>query len=71
MLKIKTLKEKDKVSAISEKTNKSVRALSMRKPREMKLLLTEIWTQTKMLCKAPHLKNTILSCSIQFGLTTR
>lgn len=36
----------------------------------MKWLLSEIWTQTKLLCKAPHLRNTILTCAIQFGLTT-
>lgn len=58
------------MSKFAEKTTKSVRELSMRKPREMKWLLSEIWTQTKLLCKAPHLRNTILTCAIQFGLTT-
>lgn len=66
-----SLQEREKISAISQKTSKSVRALSMRKPREMKLLLSEIWLQTKLLCKPPHLRNTILTCAIQFGLTTR
>ncbi|KAJ6639965.1 Synaptic vesicle glycoprotein 2B, partial [Pseudolycoriella hygida] len=65
-----SLQEKEKISAISHKTSKSVRALSMRKPREMKLLLSEIWLQTKLLCKPPHLRNTVLTCAIQFGLTT-
>lgn len=35
------------------------------------MLLSEIWQQTKLLCKAPHLRNTVLTCAIQFGLTTR
>lgn len=59
------------MSVINQKTSKSVRALSMRKPGEMKLLMVEIWTQTKMLFKAPYLRNTMLTCAIQFGLTTR
>lgn len=42
----------------------------MRKPKEMKMLMGEIWSQTKLLCKTPHLRNTILTCVIQFGLTT-
>lgn len=70
MFQIKTLKEKDKISAITQKTNKSVRALSMRKPKEFKLLMSEIWLQTKLLCKPPHLRNTLLTCAIQFGLTS-
>jgi MFS transporter, VNT family, synaptic vesicle glycoprotein 2 len=42
----------------------------MRKPKHLKLLLNEIWEQTKALCRPPHLRNTFLSCAIQFGLTT-
>uniref|UniRef100_A0A1B0CZJ6 Major facilitator superfamily (MFS) profile domain-containing protein n=1 Tax=Phlebotomus papatasi TaxID=29031 RepID=A0A1B0CZJ6_PHLPP len=67
---VKTLKEKEKSSGISQKTNKSIRELSMRKPKEFKLLWTEIWEQTKALCKPPHLKHTALTCIIQFGITS-
>lgn len=67
---IKSLKERESISTISRRTSKSVRALSMRKPKEMKMLMGEIWSQTKLLCKTPHLRNTILTCAIQFGLTT-
>lgn len=68
---IKSLRERESISTISRRTSKSVRALSMRKPKEMKMLLSEIWSQTKLLCKTPHLRNTLLTCAIQFGLTTR
>lgn len=34
-------------------------------------LVQEVWQQTKSLFYEPHLKNIILSCLIQFGLTTR
>lgn len=68
---IKSLKERESISTISRRTSKSVRALSMRKPKEMKMLMGEIWSQTKLLCKSPHLRNTLLTCAIQFGLTTR
>lgn len=67
---IKTLKEKEKNSGLSSKTNKSIRSLSIRKPKEFKMLAVEIWDQTKALCKPPHLKNTVLTCAIQFGLTS-
>lgn len=70
-LQIKSLKERESISTISRRQSKSVRALSMRKPKEMKLLMSEIWQQTKLLCKPPHLRNTVLACAIQFGLTTR
>ncbi|GLV41149.1 uncharacterized protein CBL_04673 [Carabus blaptoides fortunei] len=51
-------------------SQKSVRNLSIRKPKELKLLLGEIWEQTKALCKPPHLRYTIITCLIQFGLTS-
>ncbi|XP_065354815.1 synaptic vesicle glycoprotein 2B-like [Calliphora vicina] len=58
-------------SRTTEKTGeKSVRNLRLRKPEELKLLLAEIWSQTKTLCKKPHLRNTSLTCAIQFCLTT-
>lgn len=68
---IKSLKEKVRtVSVASQSSVKSVRSLSMRKPKDLKRLFTEIWTQTKALCKPPYLKYTVLTCLIQFGLTT-
>lgn len=63
---IKQLKEKDKVGATQ---NQNLRALSIKKPKHLKILIKEIWEQTKALCSEPHLKNTILTCAIQFGLT--
>lgn len=71
IFQIKSLRERESISTISRRTSKSVRALSMRKPKEMKMLMSEIWSQTKLLCKTPHLRNTLLTCAIQFGLTTR
>lgn len=59
------------MSVISQQSQKSVRNLSMRKPKELKLLMAEIWEQTKALCKPPHLRYTIITCLIQFGLTSR
>lgn len=70
-LQIKSLKERESISTISRRTSKSVRALSIRKPKEFRLLMSEIWQQTKLLCRPPHLRNTLLTCAIQFGLTTR
>ncbi|XP_022909422.1 synaptic vesicle glycoprotein 2B-like [Onthophagus taurus] len=68
---IKSLREKSRTfSVISSQSNKSIRSLSLRKPKELKMLIAEIWAQTKALCKAPHLKYTIITCLIQFGLTT-
>ncbi|XP_031631215.1 synaptic vesicle glycoprotein 2C-like [Contarinia nasturtii] len=67
---IKSLKERESISTISRRTSKSVRTLSMRKPKEVKMLVSEIWQQTMTLCRPPHLRNTALTCAIQFGLTT-
>lgn len=50
--------------------NRSIRTMRLRKPKELRILFSEIWDQTKALCKAPHLRNTIITCAIQFGLTT-
>lgn len=69
---ILSLREKKRaLSVVSMHSTKSVRELDVMKPFELKLLLWEIWEQTKSLFKAPHLKNTLLACTIQFGLTTR
>jgi VNT family MFS transporter (synaptic vesicle glycoprotein 2) len=67
---IKSLKEKENKDSKNASQNQSLRSLSMRKPKDLKILLNEIWEQTKALCKPPHLKNTVLTCLIQFGLTT-
>ncbi|XP_045494468.1 synaptic vesicle glycoprotein 2C-like isoform X1 [Colias croceus] len=68
---IKSLKEKQRtISVASQNSQKSVRSLSMRKRKDLKRLFSEIWTQTKALCRPPYLKYTILTCLIQFGLTT-
>lgn len=64
---IRSLKEKEREK--SNNQNQSLRSLSMRKPKHLKILLSEIWEQTKALCKPPHLRNTILTCAIQFMLT--
>ncbi|XP_015032980.2 synaptic vesicle glycoprotein 2C isoform X1 [Drosophila willistoni] len=63
-----SLREPDRT--IQRAGEKSVRSLRFRKPNELKLLLLEIWTQTKTLCKKPYLKNTFITCGIQFCLTT-
>lgn len=47
----------------------NLRTLSIRKPKHLKILFVEIYEQSKTLCRAPHLKNTILTCAIQFFLT--
>lgn len=70
-LQITSLKERESISTISQRTSKSVRALKMHKPTEVKMLVSEIWQQTKLLCRPPHLRNTVLTCAIQFCLTTR
>lgn len=67
---IKCLKGNDKLNTIMETHNRSKRTLSMRKKKHLKILFIEIWEQTKALCTKPHLKNTILTCFIQFGITS-
>ncbi|XP_058445602.1 synaptic vesicle glycoprotein 2C-like [Malaya genurostris] len=67
---IKSLKGNEKANNVMEIHNRSKRTLSMRKPNHLKILLSEIWDQTKALCKFPYLKNTILTCIIQFGITS-
>ncbi|XP_063704012.1 synaptic vesicle glycoprotein 2C-like [Culicoides brevitarsis] len=64
---IKSLKEKEQhVPGL----NRSIRTLKMSKPKELKILIHEIWEQTKALWSPPYLKNTTLACLIQFGITT-
>lgn len=58
------------MSVVSQQSTRSIRSLRIRKPKELKLLLQEIWEQTKALCAPPHLRYTIITCLIQFGLTS-
>lgn len=75
MFQILSLKQKTRtlsiVSMQSMQSVKSVRDLQLSNFHEFKALLLEVYEQTKSLCKSPHLKNTILTCFIQFGLTAR
>lgn len=64
---IKSLKEREREKALVDAP--SMRSLSMKKPKHLKILLNEIWEQTKMLCREPYLSRTALTCAIQFGLT--
>ncbi|KAK6641926.1 hypothetical protein RUM44_013646 [Polyplax serrata] len=69
---VKYLKEKVRnmsVASVQSVTSvKSIKTIKTR--RDFKILFNEIWWQTKALCKPPHLKYTVLTCLIQFGLTT-
>ncbi|XP_065169374.1 synaptic vesicle glycoprotein 2C-like isoform X2 [Atheta coriaria] len=68
---VHSLREKVRtMSVVSQNSTRSVRSLRIRKPKELKLLLQEIWEQTKALCKPPYLRYTVLTCLIQFGLTS-
>lgn len=68
---VTSLREKVRtMSVVSQQSTRSIRSLRIRKPKELKLLLQEIWEQTKALCKPPHLRYTVITCAIQFGLTT-
>ncbi|KAK9754895.1 Sugar transporter [Popillia japonica] len=68
---IRSLREKERtLSVVSTQSTKSIRTLRIRKPKELKLLLQEIWMQTKALLKPPHVKYTVITCLIQFGLTS-
>lgn len=72
VLQIRSLREKVRaMSVVSQQSTRSVRSLRIRKPKELRILMQEIWEQTKALCKPPHLRYTVITCLIQFGLTTR
>lgn len=70
LFQVEVLKRSEKTNSVMDTHNRSIRTLSMRKPNHLKILFSEIWDQTKALCKTPHLKNTILTCIIQFGITS-
>ncbi|XP_045469451.1 synaptic vesicle glycoprotein 2C-like isoform X2 [Harmonia axyridis] len=66
-----SLREKVRtMSVVSQQSSRSIRSLRIRKPKELKMLLNEIWEQTKALCNPPHLRYTIITCLIQFCVTT-
>lgn len=51
-------------------THQSIRTLSIRKPKDIHLLLSTLWHQTKELCRPPYLATTACTCFIQFGIFT-
>ncbi|KAE9542690.1 hypothetical protein AGLY_002601 [Aphis glycines] len=58
-------------SVISIQSKRSLRSMkTVKTPKDLKNLLNEVWYQTKEMFKPPHLKNTLLTCLIQFGLTS-
>ncbi|XP_075232170.1 synaptic vesicle glycoprotein 2C-like isoform X2 [Lycorma delicatula] len=66
---IRSLREKEhRVSVISMQSQRSVRSIKTRK--DVKIFLKESWEQTLLLFKRPHLRPTVLTCLIQFGLTS-
>ncbi|XP_022188783.1 synaptic vesicle glycoprotein 2B isoform X2 [Nilaparvata lugens] len=66
---IRSLREKEhRVSVISIQSTRSVR--SVKTPKDVKIFIKESWEQTTILFKTPHLKPTVLTCLIQFGLTS-
>jgi VNT family MFS transporter (synaptic vesicle glycoprotein 2) len=64
---IKSLKEREREKGVNQP--QSLRSLSIRKANHLRILMSEVWEQTKSLCRAPHLVNLCLTCAIQFGLT--
>lgn len=61
------------VKCLQEKTkhqDKSTRSLKLHKRKDLKVLFTEIRDLTSALCKPPYLRNTLVACAIQFGLTS-
>lgn len=64
LLQVKCLQEKAKHQ------DKSTRSLKLHKRKDLKVLFAEIRDLTSALCKPPYLRNTVLACAIQFGLTS-
>ncbi|KAF7995435.1 hypothetical protein HCN44_006542 [Aphidius gifuensis] len=61
------------VKSLQEKSNSkdtNTRALKLLKHKDLKVLCSEVWDLTKQLCRPPYLRNTVLACAIQFGLTS-
>lgn len=50
--------------------HRSIRSLSIHRRKDLKILLKTFWHQTTELCKPPHLKLTLLTCFVQFGILT-
>ncbi|KAG8264341.1 hypothetical protein J6590_014629 [Homalodisca vitripennis] len=61
-----SLKEKKRgLSVVSIQSNRSVKCV-----KDLKCLLSDVWEMTKILCRPPYRKSTLLTCLIQFGLTS-
>ncbi|XP_046740734.1 synaptic vesicle glycoprotein 2B-like [Diprion similis] len=61
------------VKSLREKPNapeRSPRKLKLHKRKELSQLMAEVWDMTKALCRPPYLRNTWITCVIQFGLTS-
>uniref|UniRef100_A0A1B6CG08 Major facilitator superfamily (MFS) profile domain-containing protein n=1 Tax=Clastoptera arizonana TaxID=38151 RepID=A0A1B6CG08_9HEMI len=66
---VRSLREKERgISVTSIQSSRSLK--SVRTVKDLQLLMTDIWDMTKTLCKAPYRKYTLLTCIIQFGLTS-
>lgn len=73
MLNIFIKKLINQVKSLQEKSNSkdtNTRALKLLKHKDLKVLCSEVWDLTKQLCRPPYLRNTVLACAIQFGLTS-
>ncbi|XP_050542198.1 synaptic vesicle glycoprotein 2C-like [Daktulosphaira vitifoliae] len=58
-------------SIVSIQSKRSLRSMkTVKTPKDLRNLLKEIWYQTKEMFKPPHLKNTVLTCLIQLGLSS-
>ncbi|XP_050422928.1 synaptic vesicle glycoprotein 2B-like [Adelges cooleyi] len=58
-------------SVVSIQSKRSLRSMkTVKTPKDLRNLLKEIWYQTKEMFKPPHLKNTVLTCLIQLGLSS-
>ncbi|XP_035784664.1 synaptic vesicle glycoprotein 2B-like isoform X1 [Anopheles albimanus] len=64
------LKVREKGNAIMEAHQRSIRSFCIHKPKHIRILLGEIWEQTKTLCGPTFRRNTLLACLIQFGITS-
>lgn len=64
---MKSLRENERKYKFLGK-HQSIRTLSIRKKKDIKILLRIYWHQTKELCHHPYLSKTVLTCYIQFGI---
>lgn len=64
---VRSLRETERQYSFLGK-HRSIRSLSIRKKKDIRILLKIYWHQTKELCRPPHRTNTFLTCFIQFGI---